>query len=384
MTPKVIDATGTIESLDDLLGAIWRIRKIGDHIPNLDSLPGIRGEEQFINELEKSPYRKRGKSLDLWFRGQRNATYPLAPGAFRPKQIGDQEKDVFYEETSASFHFMLRRPEYRSQCASDFEWLALLQHYGGFTRLLDWTENALVAMFFAVEESSNDNQIAGSLYVLNAASLNEQSCIIAYDIPQKPIEVASEEARLGICIDTSPDVIFRSAQAFSRTSREWRSRVESVLHFGLRAELRWITAALVLLDEFSTNFPIKKSSKLDKKRCKLAQEIYKKLTYPVAVFPHRSNSRLIAQVGTFTLHGGKGKIEEIFEEKNYKDRIERPMFLEELARQNSQKKWLLRYEIPAKSKKIIRAQLQSIGIHRATLFPEVQSDGEIIKDLWCQ
>lgn len=383
MTSKVIDATGTIESLDDLLGAVWRIRKIKDYDSNLNSLIRIEDEKQFINKLEKSPYSKRGKSLGLWFRGQSNSTYPLAPGAFRPKQIGDQEENIFYEETSASFHFMLRRPEYRSQCASDFEWLALLQHYGGFTRLLDWSENALVAIFFAVEGNSND-QVPGSLYVLNAAALNEQSCVIAYDIPQEQTEVVSEESRLGVCIDTSPDVIFRSAQAFSRTSREWRSRVESVLHFGLRAELRWITAALSLLDEFSTNSSAIKSPELTEKRFKLAQKFYEKLTYPIAVFPHRSNSRLIAQVGTFTLHGGKGKFEQMFEEKNHNDLIRRPVSLESLARKSSHKEWLLRYEVPFESKKTIRAQLQAIGLNRATLFPEIQSDGEIIKELWCQ
>ena len=46
---------------------------------------------------------------------------------------------------------------------NDWEWLAIAQHHGLPTRLLDWTRNPLVAAFFAVEEQFNGDS---AIYVL--------------------------------------------------------------------------------------------------------------------------------------------------------------------------------------------------------------------------
>ena len=46
-------------------------------------------------------------------------------------------------------------------------WLELAQHYGVPTRLLDWTENALIALYFACESNKNCDAVVWMLHKNN-------------------------------------------------------------------------------------------------------------------------------------------------------------------------------------------------------------------------
>jgi len=93
------------------------------------------------------------------YRGIKSVNYPLMPKIGRivpPDSIPSREaneKEILRLFKERALRFLDFIP------TNEWDWLALGQQYGLPTRLLDWTDNPLVACYFAVEESIGEDSV---------------------------------------------------------------------------------------------------------------------------------------------------------------------------------------------------------------------------------
>ncbi|MEM5406024.1 FRG domain-containing protein [Paraburkholderia unamae] len=100
-----------------------------------------------------------GKSNYL-FRGHRRSDWALKPAIARSGSSAALEAEMLDEFKRRALPYIEA-----GSTLSDADWLAIAQHHGMPTRLLDWSGSALAALWFAVRKAPADGQF-GAVWIL--------------------------------------------------------------------------------------------------------------------------------------------------------------------------------------------------------------------------
>lgn len=187
------------ESITSVSDAIEKLRKLERDDP--------------IRDPDEWPFHK--FPFGIWFRGHSTAGLELKPQVFRdylpPREqvilpfISRCDGNGSWDETNVYEHLKLRVPIHEHTYHTAFDWLCLMQHYSVPTRLLDWSESILHALYFAVKERGDDDD--GELFALNAHRLNSRT-------KRRPTISTPEDYH----------VVIRAEMATTRSSRTLVSR----------------------------------------------------------------------------------------------------------------------------------------------------------------
>ena len=146
------------------------------NIKNKENITYIESVSDFLNDI-KGIRNKSGYTL--FYRGHSDKNYELKPSIYRNENFIKNE-DKIYRETIA-------KVPYDFNGKSSIESLALMQHYGVPTRILDLTTNALVALYFACEESKKIKEITKVKGGSFLKKVNIDGEVIIFNIPNKSV-----------------------------------------------------------------------------------------------------------------------------------------------------------------------------------------------------
>lgn len=112
----------------------------------------VKSVEEYLNTIKQ--YKEDKKSDDFLFRGQSD-DHPLIPKISRLHPRGDllSTERLLLQEFKRTNPLLIEG----HQSYDDWDYLTLGQHYGLPTRLLDWSNNALTALWFATNKVTGDS-----------------------------------------------------------------------------------------------------------------------------------------------------------------------------------------------------------------------------------
>lgn len=122
-----------------------------------------------------SALKQQSKVIDtVWFRGQSDSKWKLIPSLARNQNHLRAENALIKKFQQNAAPHLDRIPD------KEWEWMFLMQHHRAPTRLLDWSESPLIALYFALGDKRNEKK-DGAVWCLDPVSLNRAEANLTFD-----------------------------------------------------------------------------------------------------------------------------------------------------------------------------------------------------------
>jgi hypothetical protein len=208
---------------------IWHIRMTAPH-KGVHELRASTLIDAFKHTMEWTKHVNDGGTF--WFRGVNNCSFELVPGAYWRSSYSEIQPLIDLVQEGRAFADIGEIDDWRTYYFA--------QHNGIPTRLLDWTESFLAALFFAMD--GWDGVTTPCIWVIRPECVNE----LAMGWPGLITPEQNKELNLWL-----PEQIKDGARTVKTRDKKWT---------------------------YDSRFPL-------------------------AIYPRKGNARIIAQQGVFTIHG---------------------------------------------------------------------------------
>lgn len=357
---------------------------------------------------------------NIFYRGHSSKDYKLEPGIYRGDIIKNEDK--IYRETIA-------KVPYDFKDKNTIESLALMQHYGIPTRILDLTTNALVALYFACigNEDKDGEVIVFDIPERNICYFDSDRVTILANLAKSDekfhykMELFSVYKQKLNILEQKKDAIFQitdNQKWLNIDDYIYREKKEEIEKYLEESEFDFEDSIDGKIEEWFSEYPQQNTDNDFKSYFRnmivellqsiiwnsvipravnvLNEKYFGKLLHNIredkshfqsiinpddvnnifAVLPKLDNPRIVRQHGAFLIFGVQPSPTFEVNEKKVKPMVEIP---QKWIKSNGNDENSKRIIIKKKEKEKILKELEIFGINKGFLFPEIDKVAEDIK-----